>query len=167
MDTFITNLKQSFETGGILKKLLFINIGLFILIRLIGVVLMLFRWNDLPVLLYLQLPSSLELLLVRPWTLITYMFTHYDFIHILFNMLWLYWFGNLFLRYFNERQLGGLYLLGGLAGALFFVAGYNLFPYFREEASFSYLMGASASVMATVFVRTSSVSSLSLSTKKR
>ena len=151
MDTFITNLKHSFETGGILKKLLFINIGLFILVRLIGVVLMLFRWDDLPVLLYLQLPSSLELLLVRPWTLITYMFTHYDFIHILFNMLWLYWFGNLFLRYFNERQLGGLYLLGGLAGALFFVAGYNLFPYFREEASFSYLMGASASVMAIVF----------------
>ena len=79
------------------------------------------------------------------------MFTHFEFLHIVFNMLWLYWFGELFLQVFNERQLGGLYVLGGLAGALLFVVSYNLFPYFQEVASFSFLMGASASVMAIVF----------------
>ena len=151
MDGIITNLKRSFQAGSILKKLIFINIAVFILIRLLGILLLLFNLQDFPILLYLQLPASPMALLSRPWTLFTYMFTHFEFLHILFNMLWLYWFGELFLQVFNERQLGGLYVLGGLAGALLFVVSYNLFPYFQEVASFSFLMGASASVMAIVF----------------
>lgn len=151
MDDIITNLKRSFQAGSILKKLIFINVAVFIGIRLLGVLLLLFNLQDLPVLLYLQLPASVTALLSRPWTVLTYMFTHFDLLHILFNMLWLYWFGELFLQFFNERQLGGLYVLGGLAGALLFVVSYNLFPYFRELTSFSFLMGASASVMAIVF----------------
>ena len=151
MDGIITNLKRSFLAGSILKKLIFINIAVFILIRLLGILLLLFNLQDFPILLYLQLPASPVALLSRPWTLFTYMFTHFEFLHILFNMLWLYWFGELFLQVFNERQLGGLYVLGGLAGALLFVVSYNLFPYFQEVASFSFLMGASASVMAIVF----------------
>ena len=151
MDGIITNLKCSFLAGSILKKLIFINIAVFILIRLLGILLLLFNLQDFPILLYLQLPASPMALLSRPWTLFTYMFTHFEFLHILFNMLWLYWFGELFLQVFNERQLGGLYVLGGLAGALLFVVSYNLFPYFQEVASFSFLMGASASVMAIVF----------------
>lgn len=151
MDGIITNLKRSFQAGNILKKLIFINIAVFVLIRLLGILLLLFNLQDFPILLYLQLPASPIALLSRPWTLFTYMFTHFELLHILFNMLWLYWFGELFLQVFNERQLGGLYVLGGLAGALFFVASYNLFPYFQEVASFSFLMGASASVMAIVF----------------
>lgn len=151
MDGIITNLKRSFQAGSILKKLIFINIAVFVLIRLLGILLLLFNLQDFPILLYLQLPASPMALLSRPWTLFTYMFTHFDLLHILFNMLWLYWFGELFLQFFNERQLGGLYVLGGLAGALLFVVSYNLFPYFREVAAFSFLMGASASVMAIVF----------------
>lgn len=151
MDGIITNLKRSFLAGSILKKLIFINIAVFILIRLLGILLLLFNLQDFPILLYLQLPASPMVLLSRPWTLFSYMFTHFEFLHILFNMLWLYWFGELFLQVFNERQLGGLYVLGGLAGALLFVVSYNLFPYFQEVASFSFLMGASASVMAIVF----------------
>ena len=151
MDDIITNLKRSFQAGSILKKLIFINVAVFIGIRLLGVLLLLFNLQDLPVLLYLQLPASVTALLSRPWTVLTYMFTHFDLLHILFNMLWLYWFGELFLQFFNERQLGGLYVLGGLAGALLFVVSYNLVPYFRELTSFSFLMGASASVMAIVF----------------
>ena len=151
MDDIITNLKRSFQTGSILKKLIFINVAVFILLRLLGILLLLFNLQDLPLLLYLQLPASPMALLSRPWTLFTYMFTHFELLHILFNMLWLYWFGELFLQVFNERQLGGLYVLGGLAGALFFVVSYNLCPYFQEVASFSFLMGASASVMAIVF----------------
>ena len=48
-------------------------------------------------------------------------------------MLWLYWFGGLFLNFFSERQLGGLYILGGLAGAVLFVLAYNIFPYFSAK----------------------------------
>lgn len=151
MESFFTNIRQTFERGNVLWKLIYVNIGVFILIRLAVVILMLFNIDGGYFLKYLQVPSSLELLVVRPWTLITYMFTHYDFLHILFNMLWLYWFGNIFLMFFNQRQLGGLYVLGGLAGAALFVLAYNTFPYFSSISSNSYLMGASASVMAIVF----------------
>jgi len=151
MDGIFTNLKRTFQAGNILAKLIYINVGLFILIRLLTVLLVLFDLQGFPFLNYLQMPSSPELLLYRPWTVFTYMFTHFDFLHILFNMLWLYWFGQIFLYFFNERQLGGLYMLGGIAGALFFMLAYNIFPYFQNVAHTSFLMGASASVMAIVF----------------
>lgn len=151
MESFFTNLKNTFQAGNILAKLIYINVGVFLLVRLLGVIFLLFNMPGISFLQYLQMPSSPELLLFRPWTVITYMFTHFDFLHILFNMLWLYWFGGLFLSFFNERQLGGLYLLGGIAGAVLFMLAYNIFPYFQTVASSSYLMGASASVMAIVF----------------
>lgn len=151
MESIFTDLKKKFWAGNVLAKLIYINVGLFLLIRLLGVIFLLFNIPGVPVLQYLQMPSSPELLLFRPWTVITYMFTHFDFLHILFNMLWLYWFGGLFLSFFSERQLGGLYLLGGIAGAVLFMLAYNIFPYFQTVASSSYLMGASASVMAIVF----------------
>ncbi len=151
MDGIFINLKRTFQSGNILAKLIYINVGLFVLIRLLSLVFTLFNLGGFPFLQYLQVPSSPELLLFRPWTLITYMFTHFDFLHILFNMLWLYWFGGLFLNFFSERQLGGLYILGGIAGAILFLVAYNLFPFFQQVAQSSYLMGASASVMAIVF----------------
>ena len=76
-----------------------------------------------------------EYLLSRPWTIFTYMFTQFDFLHLLFNMLWLYWFGSFFLNYFTERKLTGVYLLGGLFGGLLYIAAYNIFPYFRPHIS--------------------------------
>lgn len=151
MESIFTNLKRTFHAGNILAKLIYINVGVFVILRLTGVILLLFNLGGFSFLQYLQMPSSPELLLYRPWTVFTYMFTHFDFLHILFNMLWLYWFGGLFLTFFSERQLGGLYLLGGIAGAILFMAAYNIFPYFQTVASSSYLMGASASVMAIVF----------------
>lgn len=149
-DIFI-NLKQNFKNGNILTKLIYINVGIFILIRLVSVFLLLFNISSTTLLQYLQFPSFPEGMLYRPWTILTYMFTHFDVLHILFNMLWLYWFGGLFLTFWGERQLGGLYILGGIAGAVLFMFSYNVFPYFQHIADYSYLMGASASVMAIVF----------------
>jgi hypothetical protein len=65
-------------------------------------------------------------------------------------MLTLFWFGKIFLMYFSEKQLVGLYVVGGLFGALFYVAAFNLFPYFAPVLSHSVLLGASASVLAIV-----------------
>ena len=151
MGDIFTNLKQNFKVGDVLTKLIYINVGIFVLIRLVSVFLMLFNINSTSFLQYLQFPSSPELFLYRPWTVFTYKFTHFDVLHILFNMLWLYWFGKLFLTYWGERQLGGLYVWGGIAGAVLFMLSYNIFPYFQHLANDSYLMGASASVMAIVF----------------
>lgn len=152
MDGIFTKIKQRFLSGDILTKFIYINVGVFLAVRLTMVILTLFQAQSgvyFPG--YLQMPSTPELLLYRPWTIFTYMFLHVDFLHILFNMLWLYWFGRIFLLFFNARQLGGLYVLGGIAGAVLFMAAYNLFPYFRNATGAGFLMGASASVMAIVF----------------
>ena len=142
-------IKESFRQGSVLTRLIYVNIGVFVLIRLINVVFFLMG-KDLPILPWLALPADSHVLLTRPWTLFTYMFLHFDFLHILFNILWLYWMGKIFLIYFDAKKLLGVYILGGLAGGLFFLAGYNLFPAFADIVSFSRLLGASASVLAII-----------------
>ena len=86
----------------------------------------------------------------RFWQLVTAMFVHANFEHILFNMLWLYWFGTLFLQFFSAKHLRGVYLLGGICGGLLYMVSYNVFPYFQYMIEGSFLLGASASVLAIV-----------------
>lgn len=99
---------------------------------------------------YLAVPSSIGSLISRPWTLITYMFLQTDFFHLLFNMLWLYWFGKIFVQYLSQRQLLGTYIFGGIAGAMFYLVAFNVFPVFEIARNSSIAMGASASVLAIV-----------------
>ena len=99
---------------------------------------------------YLSLPASLPQLLHRFWTPVTYMFMHDRIFHILFNMLWLYWFGQIFEEFLGKKRTVGLYLLGGLAGGALFIAAYNIFPAFADVRNGSTVVGASASVMAIV-----------------
>ena len=99
---------------------------------------------------YFALPAKPESLISRPWTLLTYMFLHIDFFHVLFNMLWLFWFGKIFLEFLKSRQLLLIYLLGGMSGGLLYVLFYNIFPVFEKSLDLSYALGASASVMAIV-----------------
>jgi membrane associated rhomboid family serine protease len=150
MAGFFTEINRRFNAGTIAAKFIYINVGVFILIRLSIIVFRLFM-KEAHFLTYLEMPSNPELFVYRPWTIITYMFVHIDFLHILFNMLWLYWFGKIFLQFFTGRQLGGLYVLGGVAGAALFLVAYNTFPYLKQMSTMSYLAGASASVMAIVF----------------
>ncbi|QXV66629.1 rhomboid family intramembrane serine protease [Mucilaginibacter sp. 21P] len=101
---------------------------------------------------YLLLPASLPKLAHRFWTPFTYMFMHAGFFHILFNMLWLYWMGQIFEEYLGNKRTIGLYIFGGLAGGLLFVAAYNLIPGFTriDAAANATVVGASASVMAII-----------------
>jgi membrane associated rhomboid family serine protease len=147
----MNNIKYFFKQKDLLRQLIIINLAVFLTVRLAGVFMMLFRIEDRPAMSFLQLPASFARLTGEPWTLITYMFLHHDWLHILFNMLWLYWFGKIFLLFFNSKQLLGTYLLGGFAGGLFYLLSFNIFPYFRELVDSSRLMGASAAVMAIVF----------------
>jgi hypothetical protein len=78
------------------------------------------------------------------------MFMHAGFFHILFNMLWLYWLGQIFEEYLGNKRTIGLYILGGLSGALFYLLAYNFLPAFAGAAYGSTVVGASASVMAII-----------------
>jgi membrane associated rhomboid family serine protease len=95
-----------------------------------------------------ELSSDPLVVLRHPWTLLSYAFVHEDFWHILFNMLNLYWFGQLIREYLGDRRLVSLYILGALAGAVFFLLAYNLLPVFR--GGIIPLIGASASVVAII-----------------
>lgn len=142
-------IKESFKEGSALTRLIYINLGVFLVFRILNVFFFL-SGTPFPFMDWLALPADFGLLASRPWTLITYMFLHFDFLHILFNLLWLYWMGQIFLTYFDQGKLITIYLLGGIFGGLFYVAGYNLFPVFSQMVTDSRLLGASASVIAIV-----------------
>ena len=144
------DLRHTFQHGTMLKKLLYLNIAVFVLVQVVIIGLRLFNSDGTEWLTYLELPSNLATLLDRPWTLLTYMILHVEVWHILFNLLCLLGFGQLFLLYFSQKHLLGIYLLGGFAGALFYVGAYNLFPYFSVAKENSFLLGASASIMAVI-----------------
>ena len=149
MGRFITDLKNDFRKGSISQQFIYINIGIFVLTALVSIVGMLFNvgnsWVE-----WLELPAWLPQFIKQPWSLVTYMFLHANILHLLFNMLWLYSFGQLFLMFFSARHFRGLYFLGGLCGGLLYIVAYNVFPYFLPYIYKSYLLGASASVLAIV-----------------
>ncbi len=146
------DIKSSFRNGTTLHKIIYMNLGLFLLVQLVRIVLFLSNSYGLfdEFLHYLAVPANLQVLGKRPWTLVTYMFLHVDFIHILFNLLWLYWFGVVFIQELGLKKLLSTYLLGGLAGGILYVLFYNLFPVFEPVRDQSVALGASASVMAVV-----------------
>jgi len=145
-------IKESFKHGSTHTKLIYINLGVFIAVNLVNVLMMFGGHADAFSLLpWLQLPSSLAGLALRPWTLITYMFTHEGILHILFNLLVFYWVGIIFLQFFSQKQLLSTYLWGGLAGGALYILAYNTLPMFADVRYASALIGASASIMAIVF----------------
>ncbi len=145
-------IKDTFRRGSSLIKLIYINLAVFIVIKLIQVLAFLFGFEGVTAFLiqWLAVPASVVKLITRPWTLFTYMFLHEGFFHILFNFLWLYVFGQIFLRYLNEKKLVSVYLVGGLAGAALYILAFNIFPAFQDVLPRAIALGASASVMAIV-----------------
>ena len=95
---------------------------------------------------WLSLSSDPADLLWKPWTLITYAFLHSGFLHLLFNMLWLFFAGRMFLTFFTQKQLFGLYILSAIFAGLAFILSYELLPLVRGIKA--PMVGASASVMA-------------------
>ncbi len=150
MGHIITDLKENFKRGNIYIQLIYINAGVFILTSLITIFLTLFNRSAGDFLLFGEMPASLHNFLLQPWSIFTYMFLHSGLMHILFNMLWLYWFGQLFLYFFSAKHLRGLYVLGGICGAILYMIAFNVFPYFSGAIEQSYMLGASASVIAIV-----------------
>ena len=142
------NIKEIFLRGTSLMRLIYINVGMFVLIKVVTLFLILFKIDTTLITTYLELPSNLTTLIYQPWSAITYMFLHTDVMHIFFNMISLYWFGRIALERLSQKQLVGLYILGGLAGAAMYVLSYNLFPYFSVAVHNSYLLGASGAVVA-------------------
>lgn len=148
MDSTLESIRESLRRADTLTRLIYLNTGLFLLVTLLEVGFMLFNHRISGVLSLFYLPSDITLLLTQPWSLVTYMFLHDGILHLVLNMIWLYFMGRLFTMLFSMRHLLGLYILGGLSGGVFFILCYNLFPYFASMAYNSYVVGSSASVLA-------------------
>lgn len=146
MASIFQELKDLYKNGGALIRLIYINCVIFLLIGI--AFLFSGRPSDFIADYWFSLPSYPPAILYRPWTLITYMFYHRDIMHILFNMLNLYWFGKIFMMYFDEKKLVSLYFMGGIAGGIFYVLFANLFP---GVFGAGILLGASAAIIAIMF----------------
>ncbi|WP_353169075.1 rhomboid family intramembrane serine protease [Flavobacterium sp.] len=142
---FINEIKQQYKTGDVSQKLIFINILVFI----ISALCFSFVSNQFQYPNWLALSSNYKDVLWFPWTLITYGFLHSDFIHLIFNLLFLYYISTLFYTFFTTRQFLTVYFLGSFFAGLIFVAYGYLFNYTNL------IVGASASIMA-VFIAVAS-----------
>jgi membrane associated rhomboid family serine protease len=142
-----------FQSGSPLFLFIGTNVIVFLAINLFGAGQYLVAGNTSGadwITLQLSMPASISNLPYKFWTIATYMFTQRGFFHILFNMLWLYWLGTIFLDFLNKRQFIFTYLAGGIGGALLYLLAFNLLPVFSGSAENSILLGSSASVMAIV-----------------
>lgn len=148
MAEFIDKIKRSYKAATVPVRFVMINVAVFVLVRLVALICLLFGIDAMPAVELLEMPSDPIVFLHQPWSLLSYMFLHYDVMHILFNMLWLYWFGVMFHQIFGTRRFVGLYFLGGIGGALLYMLAYNVLPLFNDIQGF--LLGASASVLAIV-----------------
>ncbi|MFC6103787.1 rhomboid family intramembrane serine protease [Olivibacter domesticus] len=140
---------KAFQSGNKLNFFIAINTLIFLLLGILVLVDFFARTGIAPLLLrQLALPADLGALLYKPWTILTYMFTQQDFFHFLFNMLWLYWIGIIFLDFLNNRQLTFTYIAGGLTGGIIFLILYQFIPAFQAQQAI--LIGSSGSVYAVV-----------------
>lgn len=150
INNILQDLRNQFNAGSALIRLIFVNIAVFVGIHLIGMIFWLFGIsNGTDWLVYwLATPADLSKLIIKPWTLISYMFLHQSFFHIAMNMMVLYFGGQIFLQFLSSKRLVGVYFLGGLAGILLYILTFNVFPVFTPQLSGAIALGASASVMA-------------------
>jgi len=147
------DLRYQLQNGSIIIRLIIANIAMFLVYGLLAVICFLIS-NTAPTVFLsdnLMAFSSWSGSLHKPWTIITYQFFHISLFHIFFNMLWLYWFGEIFVLYVGEKKVLPLYLMGGFFGWLVFALAMNYIPALSSGASNSRLLGASAGIMAVVF----------------
>lgn len=151
MSNIVDDIKREFsKSENSLVKIILINTAVFMVLLLAKIILTLSQSSNIYswIVNQLQLPASTTEFLYRPWTLVTYFFTHDDIFHILFNMLFFYWFGKLIDEYLGAKRVVALYMLGGLFGGIIYMTIYNLLPYFQPYLAQSRMMGASAAAFA-------------------
>ena len=142
MTSLLQDIQDKLKRLNVLENIIVINIVVFVVGFLLSKI-----GNFKSSLYWLELPRSFSEFLTKPWTLITYGFTHYEFFHILFNLLVLYFVARMLLNLFSSKMALSIYFLGIIAGGLAFLMVYNLLPQSILKPA-SALVGASAAVRA-------------------
>lgn len=137
-------IQHRFKSANIAEQIIYINIVVFVLAFIIKAFSSLMQWNEGLFFNWFALPNGFSNFLSKPWTIISYGFLHADFLHILFNSVFLFYFGNLFLDFFSKRDFLIYYILGIIFGGIIYMLSYNYFPALKNDTA--YLVGASAGV---------------------
>ncbi len=153
-NTFIEDLKHQYKYGGMTIRLIFINVILFLGVRIISVFAGLSGSNsDLFIAKFITpifgLHTDLLEFITHPWTLLTSMFMHYGAWHLIWNMVFLYFAGKLFEQLFDQKRLLYTYILGGIFGGLLEIIAHLIFR--KLQLTDDIVIGASGAIMA-VFV---------------
>ena len=135
----LDDLKLQYKTGGMVQKLIFWNIGCFLLSL---VFFYSFSVGSFQIPTWIALSCDFGTFIRTPWTLITFNFFHAGFLHLIFNLMVLHFSGRLFSTYFTDKQLLGVYVLGGIFSGLTFVLSYIVI------GKSGLLVGASGAIMA-------------------
>jgi len=140
------------QSNHAVKRIIAINVAVFLVLAVVNVFSFLLKSSvsTQSFTTYFTLPATLSAYVYKPWSLLTYMFLHNGFFHILFNMLWLFWMGNILHEYLGNKRVYQSYFLGGIFGGLIYMLAYNTFPAFSEVKHVSYALGASAGVLSVV-----------------
>ena len=146
MNNLVNKIQGKFKSATIVEKIIFINIAVFAISYLTKALFSLMQWGEDPFFNWFALPANFSNFFLRPWSIISYGFLHGDFWHILFNLIILYYFGNLFLDFFSKRDFLIYYFLGIIFGGVVYMFSYNFFPALKTNTA--YLVGASAGVTA-------------------
>ena len=146
----IQEIKFQLRSGTMTNRLIIVNVSVFLLILLVKKIFLLYnidpRTSDEWIHHLLDLNSSLPAFIRAPWGLFTSIFTHEQFGHLLFNMLFLYFSGRFFEQYFSRKKLWLTYLFGGICGGILELLANNLFP--ALQGTNVVILGASGSIMA-------------------
>ena len=134
---------------NIVEKIILFNITVYLLPFVLKTVLFLFNIKGLSIVNWFTIDATLSEFILKPWSILTYGFIHGSFSHIFWNMLILYYFGNILKNIFGEKLILNLFLSGIVAGGLTYLISYNLFPVFKGVNSV--MIGASAGVMSVLF----------------
>ena len=140
------------QSNHAVKRIIAINVAVFLVLAVVNVFSFLLKSgvSTQSFTTYFTLPATLSVFIYKPWSLFTYMLLHDGFFHILFNMLWLFWMGNLLHEYLGNKRVYQSYFLGGIFGGIIYMLAYNIFPAFNEAKHVSYALGASAGVLSVV-----------------
>ncbi len=154
MSSIIDDIRREFESGNNITRLILVNVAIWVVISLLHV----FAnfpgsdgggtWFD-SIWRYITLSDDWIFNLTHPWVFLTHMFLHVGFWHIVWNMLFLYWFGRRVGDLIGDKHILPIYFYGGFAGALALLLTSSVLGYI-PEGSIVFAHGASAAVMAFV-----------------
>ena len=144
----LDDLKLQYKNGDMATKLIFWNLLLFAIPEIVFAILQLFHIS-INYFNYVALSNHFSDLVLKPWTIVSYAFFHGGILHLVFNMIMLHFAGRLFVTFFTQKQLFGLYILGGIFAGIIYLVCYTFLPSLSNQNTL--LVGASASIMAILF----------------